>query len=91
MSEVAYEDALHGRVVLTFDGRVVELFTESYGSVNRLIVGLLQVEIGGIDRRRNQSVNFVPGNKGGGFTLTVPAASWPSVEPIVKEIGTATG
>ncbi|MBK8294505.1 MAG: hypothetical protein IPK93_06915 [Solirubrobacterales bacterium] len=91
MTDIAFDDSIQGQTILTFDGLVVELFTERFGSVARLIVGLLRVEVGNVDRRGNQSVTMVPGNKGGGFTLTVPAAAWPQVQPVVEEIRSAAG
>jgi len=91
MTDITFEDQIQGWTILTFDGQVVELFTERFGSVSRLKVGLLWVQVGTVDRRGNQSVTMVPGNKGGGFTLTVPAAAWPQVQPVIEEIRLATG
>lgn len=91
--DLAFDDELLGRVVLAFDGRVLEVFTERAGSVCRLVVGLLHLDVEEPDRkgRRRVLVRSMPGGKGSGATLTVGPDAWPAVGGWVDRVRPALG
>jgi hypothetical protein len=87
MDEVEFEDAIFGKVILAFDGRVLEFFRPGLGSVYRLHVRqLARVEQSGPDRKGNYTADFCPIARGG-FKLTVPGASWPQVTGFIETLG----
>jgi hypothetical protein len=89
--ELAHEDSLLGQTVLTFDGRVLEKFSERSATAERMIVGLLHIEVEGPDRKGRREVWFScrPKRRGGGFRLMVSEEQWPGVEPFVRAVGAA--
>lgn len=87
MHELVFEDAIFGNVVVTFDGKVLEFFRPSMGSVHRMHVRhLARIEQSGPDRRGNYTADFCPIERGG-FKLTVPADVWPQVTNLISAIG----
>lgn len=92
MSDLLHHDPVLGPCIATFDGRVLELFTERTGSDSRMIVGLLHVTVDGPDRKGRREVSFTgaPRKRGGGFRLWVPEDQWAGVEPFVREVERAT-
>jgi hypothetical protein len=91
MSDLAHEDPVLGRCIVTFDGRVLELFTERAGSDARLIAGMLHVDVSDPDRKGRREVTFscAPRKRGGGFRLWVPQEQWDGVAPFVDEVAAA--
>jgi hypothetical protein len=86
MREVEFNDAIFGHVVVSFDGRVLELFRPGLGSVHRMHAPhLARVEQSGPDRRGNYTADFCP-TKRGGFQLTVPGDAWPQVTELINTI-----
>lgn len=87
MRELAFEDLIHGPVVLTFDGRVVELFVTQRGSIARIHIRQLLCEATGPDRKGHFKVTFFySSGRVGGFDLTVASETWRSLHPLVTEI-----
>jgi hypothetical protein len=94
MSDVRYDDAMIGPCLLTFDGRILELFTARDGSKHRMIVGMLFVRVDEPNRHGRREISFraAPGSRGGGgFTVFLAAEQWPVVQPFVDEVKEATG
>lgn len=91
VEDLAFDDLLLGAVVVTFDGRVLEVFTERAGSVCRLVVGLLHLDAEDADRkgRRRVLVRSMPGGKGSGATLTVGPDDWHAVRAWVDRVRAA--
>lgn len=92
MSDIAHDDPVQGPVIMTFDGRVLELFTERLASTTRMITGMLHVEVGEPNRKGVREVAFscAPGRRsGGGCRLWVQEDRWPAVEPFVREVAAA--
>jgi hypothetical protein len=91
MLELSHADDIVGQVILTFDGRVLEKFSERTATAERMIVGLLHLEVEGPDRKGRREVWFTcrPNRRGGGFRLMVSEEQWPGVEPFVREVGAA--
>jgi hypothetical protein len=92
MSDLVHQDSLQGPCIVTFDGRVLELFNELKGSAERLIVGMLYVYVAGPDRKGRRQVNFTcvaESRAGGGFELRFTEDQWASAEPFVREVATA--
>lgn len=84
--DVAFEDLVHGQVVVAFDGRVVEFFKQGRGSINRIHLRQLLCEATGPNRKGHYEVKFSIAPRGGGFDLTVAADTWASLQPLVAEI-----
>ena len=91
MHELAFEDRVHGQVVLTFDGHVVEFFRQGAGSQVRIHLLQLLCEASGPNRKGYYEVKFSVRPGRGGFDLTVTAETWVSLQPLVAEIYTALG
>jgi hypothetical protein len=84
--DLAFEDLVHGQVVLAFDGRVVELFRQGAGSLSRIHVLQLLCEAGGPNRKGHYEVKFSVAPGRGGFDLTVTGETWRSLQPLVAAI-----
>ncbi len=92
MSDLQHDDSIIGRCILTFDGRVLELFNERTADAQRLIVGMLNVEVDQPDRKGRRDVKFTCNTgfrSGGGFRIVVDETQWPAVEPFVREVEAA--
>jgi hypothetical protein len=93
MIELSHADDILGQVILTFDGRVLEKFSERSATAERMIVGLLHLEVAGPDRKGRRELWFTcrPRRRGGGFRLIVTEDQWAGVEPFVRDVGAALG
>ena len=93
MSDLVHADPVIGQVIYTFDGRVLEKFSERTATAERMIVGLLHVQVDEPNRKGRRQVMFscLPNGRGGGFTLWVNEDQWPAVEPFVREVVGALG
>lgn len=87
MTDVHYEHSVLGESILSFDGRILEQFTWQEGSVGRLIVGLLTIEVDGPDRKGRRTVKCTtrPNGRGGGFHVVVDEANWGRIESLVLQ------
>jgi len=92
MPDLTHDDPVAGRVIVTFDGRILEKFSERSASAERMIVGLLHVDVGVPNRKGRREIMFScrPNRRGGGFTLCAEEDQWPAVEPFVREVASAT-
>jgi|KBSSwiStaDraftv2_1062776.scaffolds.fasta_scaffold761399_2 hypothetical protein len=92
MPDLTHDDPVAGRVIVTFDGRILEKFSERSASAERMIVGLLHVDVGDPNRKGRREIMFScrPNRRGGGFTLWAEEDQWPAVEPFVREVASAT-
>jgi hypothetical protein len=84
--EVAFEDLIHGQVVIAFDGRVVECFKQGRGSIARIHLQQLLCEARGPSPKGHYEVKFSIAPWGGGFDLTVAGETWRRLQPLVAEI-----
>jgi hypothetical protein len=91
MPDLVHADPVIGNVIVTFDGRVLECFSERDATSTRMIVGLLHLQVEGPNRKGRREVKFsgAPNNRGGGFVLWVDEEQWPAVEPFVNEVAAA--
>lgn len=91
MDDLAFEDLVQGRVVVAFDGHVLEVFTERFGSTCRLVRGMLYVAATGPDRKDRHTVTLrtMPAGRGNGTTLTIGGSDWSAVEPWIAELQAA--
>lgn len=91
MDDLAFHDHVQGAVIVTFDGHVLEVFSEKLGSTCRLVRGMLHVETSGPDRkgRHDVTIRSMPGRRGGGATLTVADGDWPPVEAWFADVRAA--
>jgi hypothetical protein len=89
--QLEYLDNVQGVVVATFDGLVLEVFTDRLGSTTRLHRRLLHVAVDGPDRKGRHEVKLTtqPKGRGGGTTLFVPADAWAQVEPFLAAVAAA--
>lgn len=85
MLEAQFEDTIVGASLISFDGRVVELFEFRSAEAKRLHISMLFVDVEEPGRRGNRAVWFTggPKRKGGGFRLTVSPDDWPQVQYVV--------
>ncbi len=88
MLEAEYDDEVQGTVVLSWDGSVLEVFTERLASTARLHRRLLHLDVKGPDRRGRYEVRATsqPRGRGAGATLFVPAEGWPDVEERLRVV-----
>jgi hypothetical protein len=84
--ELAFEDLIHGQVIVTFDGHVVEVFRQGVGSITRIHLWQLQCEATGPNRKGYYEVKFSIAPWGGGVDLTVTGETWHALQPLVAEI-----
>ena len=72
----------------TFDGTVLEVFTDQHGSTTRLHLRLLHLAVDGPDRSGRYEVKMTtqPSGRGGGTTLFVPPEAWPQVQAFVGAV-----
>jgi hypothetical protein len=91
MFELSHADSVQGRVIVTFDGHVLEKFSERTTTSERMIAGMLHVDVDGPDRKGRRQVWFTcqPNRRGGGFTLWVAEDQWAGVEPFVLGVTAA--
>ena len=81
MDEVWADD-----VLLTFDGRVVEVFGFSGSESIRFHVLNLDLAVDGPDRKGRHTVRIEPAMRGGGCHVAVPEEDWPEVGPFVDRV-----
>lgn len=87
MSEISVHDLVHGRVIVTFDGTVVEVFTERHASVQRFHRSMLTLNFSGPDRNDRYQVQLSTGRSAGaGFDLTIDAAGWTATHGFWTEL-----
>lgn len=86
MHEVAFDDLIHGQLVLAFDGHVVECFKQGLGSISRIHLRQLLCEATGPNPKGHYEVKFSIAPWGGGFDLTVAGDTWRSLQPLIAEI-----
>ena len=93
MTDLAHHDPVLGACILTFDGRILELFSEREGTAGRMIVGLLHVTVDEPNRKGRRQISFAtgPGRRGGGFTIWALDEQWAAVEPFVRKVRNVTG
>ncbi len=90
MIEVALNDEVSGRMMLSFDGRVLEIFGEGPLHMSRFHVGLLVVTIEGSDRKGRTQVDFAPVKAGrNGVRLILEIQARQAIEPLLVEVGRA--
>ena len=81
MDEVWADD-----ILLTFDGRVVEVFGFPGAESIRFHVLNLEVASEGPDRKGRYMVKLGPAMRGGGCAVEVPEADWPQVGPFLDRV-----
>jgi hypothetical protein len=92
LQQLEFTDSVRGPSVVTWDGLVLEVFTEQAGSGGRLHARLLHVTVKGPDRKGRYEVALTtkPGGSGGGTTLFVSGDDWPDVQPFIEAVAAAT-
>jgi hypothetical protein len=81
MEEVWADD-----VLLTFDGRVLEIFGFSGSESMRFHVLNLDLEADGPDRKGRYTLKIAPATRGGGCHVAVPEEDWSEVGPFVDRV-----
>ncbi|HEX8122586.1 MAG TPA: hypothetical protein VF549_15105 [Solirubrobacteraceae bacterium] len=81
MDEVWADD-----ILLTFDGRVVEVFGFPGSESIRFHVLNLDLASDGPDRKGRYSVTLEPASRGGGCQLDVPEEDWVAVGPFLDRV-----
>ena len=73
-------------ILLTFDGRVVEVFGFPGSESIRFHVLNLELSVDGPDRKGRYAVLITPASHGGGCRVEVPEADWAEVEPFLDRV-----
>ena len=81
MDEVWADD-----VLLTFDGRVVEVFGFPGSESIRFHVRNLDLAVDGPDRKGRVTLKLEPASRGGGCHIEVPEQDWPEVGAFVDRV-----
>jgi hypothetical protein len=74
------------QILLTFDGRVVEVFGFPGSESIRFHVLNLDLSFDGPDRKGRHALLLKPASHGGGCQFDVPAEDWPQVEPFLDRV-----
>ena len=89
MREIRFADDNLGVCVLTFDGRVVEVFSEN-GTSSRLHVLMLTIDVRGPDRKDSYVIDMAPAHRGhGAIRLVVASDVYAALEPVIAEVGSS--
>lgn len=81
------EELVLDKYVLTFDGRVVEVFHEGTAATTRFHVRFLSVHANGPDRKGRFDITLAPGPEPyNGVKLTVDGARMPEVQAFVENV-----
>lgn len=88
MPETVFRDLIHGDVILSFDGQVVELFGKT-PVARRIHRRMLGMQVSGPTQRGNYVVDLSHTVGGGGVQLSIAGNDWPKVEPVIAEISAA--
>ncbi len=88
MDDFPHDDPILGPSIVSFDGHVVELFTERSGSVARLVAGMIFLQVDDPDRKGRREVWFTcgPNRRGGGFRLMFGEEQWAGFEPWLRQL-----
>lgn len=90
MTEVRLNDEVLGQVLVCFDGRVLEVFSEGPASISRFHIGLLVIEAKEPDRKGRHQVDFAPVRAGrNGVRLILSEADRRAIEPVLVEVRSA--
>ena len=83
MDDFPHDDPILGPCIVTFDGHVLELFSEREAGMARLVVGMIHLQVDDPDRKGRREVWFTcgPNRRGGGFRLVFGKEQWPGFEP----------
>lgn len=73
-------------ILLTFDGRVVELFGFPGSESIRFHVLNLELTVDGPDRKGRYELFIRPASGAGGCRLDVPEADWTEVAPFIDRV-----
>ena len=74
-----------GDVLLTFDGKVLELFGFPENGA-RFHVRNVELSVGEPDRKERRAVAVKPASRGGGCRFDVPPEDWPAVGPFLDRV-----
>jgi len=89
MREIRFTDDNLGVCVLTFDGRVVEVFSQN-GTSSRLHVLMLTIDVRGPDRKGRYVIDMAPANRGhGAIRLLVSSEAYAALAPVITEVGSS--
>ncbi len=91
--EVPYHDGIHGDAILTFDGTVLEFFTQGKStSVARVHARMAYIKVDGPNRKGYYELNVSTSPRGlGGFQAYVHTDTWPWVDQLLQAVSAASG
>jgi hypothetical protein len=88
--ELEIDDAIHGRMLLAFDGRVLERFVPAInGEGQRLHVRHIAIRFDGPNRRGATIVHVATIAGRGGYQVTVDAAGLAALQPLFQALHAA--
>jgi hypothetical protein len=87
----ANDEVWVGESLLSFDGRVLEVFGYQGQDSVRYHAENLLVDVGEPDKKGKRVVQLKPRTKGVGCALGISAEDWAHVAPLLKRIHKASG
>ena len=85
-SDAPLDEVWADDILLTFDGRVVEVFGFPGAESIRFHVLNLDMSVDGPDRKGRYALKLGPATRGGGCQVEVPEADWPEVGPFLDRV-----
>jgi hypothetical protein len=73
-------------ILLTFDGRVLEIFGFPGSTNMRFHVRNMELTVDEPDRKGRRAVSVKPAMRGGGCAFEVPDGDWPQVGPFLDRV-----
>jgi len=86
---VANDEVWVGESLLSFDGRILEVFGYQGQDSVRYHAGNLLVDVGEPDKKGKRIVQLKPRTKGVGCVLGISTEDWPQAAPLLERIQAA--
>jgi hypothetical protein len=87
---VANEEVWVGECLLSFDGRVLEVFGYPGQDSYRYHAGNLEIDVGEADKKGKRTVQLKPRTKGVGCAFGISIEDWADAAPLLERIQAAT-
>jgi hypothetical protein len=86
---VANDEIWAGECLLSFDGRVLEVFGYPSQDSYRYHAANLRIEVGDPDRKGKRTVQLTPRTKGVGCALGISTEDWARAAPLLERVQAA--
>ena len=85
------EEVSAGDYLLTFDGRVLEIFGVTSTPSVRYHARNLEIQTSGPDRKGRHDVMIKPKTRGPAIQIQIQEADWPGLSPFLESVLASTG